>query len=224
MEKKEFPVEDPQNDQVTNQETAEPTVEEQPVEVADLEAAVEELNAQEQPQETDQVEEEETVEEPQVIEEDTTNKLSDKERLEKELGEMKDKYLRIFAEFDNYRKRTIKERQDIIKLASKDALSALLPAVNDFERAIKVAQSEESEEKLPEGIVLVYNKLFKALEQQGIKQMVTDGEDFDPELHEALTKIPAPTEELKGKIIDTIEKGYYLNDKIIRHAKVVVGQ
>jgi molecular chaperone GrpE len=228
MEKKEFPVEDPQNDQVTNQETAEPTVEEQPVEVADLEAAVEELNAEEQPQETDQVEdqveEEETVEEPQVIEEDTTNKLSDKERLEKELGEMKDKYLRIFAEFDNYRKRTIKERQDIIKLASKDALSALLPAVNDFERAIKVAQSEESEEKLPEGIVLVYNKLFKALEQQGIKQMVTDGEDFDPELHEALTKIPAPTEELKGKIIDTIEKGYYLNDKIIRHAKVVVGQ
>lgn len=226
MEKKEFPVEDPQNDQVTNQETEATTVEEQSVEVADLEAAVEELAvaAETQPEETDQAAEEETTEEPQVIEEDTTNKLSDKERLEKELGEMKDKYLRIFAEFDNYRKRTIKERQDIIKLASKDALSALLPAVNDFERAIKVAQSEESEEKLPEGIVLVYNKLFKALEQQGIKQMVTDGEDFDPELHEALTKIPAPTEELKGKIIDTIEKGYYLNDKIIRHAKVVVGQ
>ncbi|MFK7798971.1 MAG: nucleotide exchange factor GrpE [Aureispira sp.] len=224
MEKKEFPVEDPQNDQVTNQETEEPTAEEQPVEVVDLTAAVEDLNAEEQSEETNQVEEEETVEEPQVIEEDTTNKLSDKERLEKELGEMKDKYLRIFAEFDNYRKRTIKERQDIIKLAARDALSALLPAVNDFDRAIKVAQSEESEEKLPEGIVLVYNKLFKALEQQGIKQMVTDGEEFDPELHEALTKIPAPTEELKGKIIDTIEKGYYLNDKIIHHAKVVVGQ
>lgn len=205
MEKKEFPVEDPENESTTTNETVE------------TEATTKETE--------EQVEEaEETVEEPQVIEEDTTSKLSEKERLEKELGEMKDKYLRIFAEFDNYRKRTIKERQDIIKLASRDALSALLPAVNDFERAIKVAQSEQSEEKLPEGIVLVYNKLFKALEQQGIKQMETDGQDFDPELHEALTRIPAPTEELKGKIIDTIEKGYYLNDKIIRHAKVVVGQ
>lgn len=210
MEKKEFPVEDPENEQATSNETVETTTEEQ---VVDTEATAEEVE-----------EVEEIAEEPQVIEEDNTSKLSEKERLEKELGEMKDKYLRIFAEFDNYRKRTIKERQDIIKLASKDALSALLPAVNDFERAIKVAQSEESEEKLPEGIVLVYNKLFKALEQQGIKQMETDGQDFDPELHEALTRIPAPTEELKGKIIDTIEKGYYLNDKIIRHAKVVVGQ
>lgn len=203
MEKKEFPVEDPENEQVTNEET---TVEPQ----AETEVTAEEV--------------EETVEEPQVIEEDTTSKLSDKERLEKELGEMKDKYLRIFAEFDNYRKRTIKERQDIIKLASRDALSAVLPAVNDFERAIKIAQSADNEETLPEGIVLVYNKLFKSLEQQGIKQMVTDGQEFDSELHEALTKIPAPTEELKGKIIDTIENGYYLNDKIIRHAKVVVGQ
>lgn len=207
MEKKEFPVENPENEQATSKETVETSTEEQ---VLDTEATAEEA--------------EEIAEEPQVIEEDNISKLSEKERLEKELGEMKDKYLRIFAEFDNYRKRTIKERQDIIKLASRDALSALLPAVNDFERAIKVAQSEESEEKLPEGIVLVYNKLFKALEQQGIKQMETDGQDFDPELHEALTRIPAPTEELKGKIIDTIEKGYYLNDKIIRHAKVVVGQ
>lgn len=203
MEKKEFPIEDTEKKQVTTESTVEEQLEE--------EATAEE-----------QIEEE--VEEPQVIEEETDCKLSEKERLEKDLGEMKDKYLRIFAEFDNYRKRTIKERQDIIKLASRDALSALLPAINDFERAIKVAQSEESEEQLPEGIVFVYNKLFKALEQQGLKQMETDGQDFDPELHEALTRIPAPSEELKGKIIDTIEKGYYLNDKIIRHAKVVVGQ
>lgn len=203
MEKKEFPIEDTEKEQVTTESTVEEQLEE--------EATAEE-----------QIEEE--VEEPQVIEEETDCKLSEKERLEKDLGEMKDKYLRIFAEFDNYRKRTIKERQDIIKLASRDALSALLPAINDFERAIKVAQSEESEERLPEGIVFVYNKLFKALEQQGLKQMETDGQDFDPELHEALTRIPAPSEELKGKIIDTIEKGYYLNDKIIRHAKVVVGQ
>ncbi len=211
MEKKEFPVDNPENEPTTTNET----VEEQPEVTAQEETTVE----------ADEVaQEEETVEEPQVIEEEPKNKLSEKERLEKELSEMKDKYLRTFAEFDNYRKRTMKERQDIIKLASKDALSALLPAVNDFERAIKMAASEDNDEHVPEGIVMIYNKLFKALEQQGIKQMETDGKDFDPELHEALTRIPAPTEELKGKIIDTIEKGYYLNDKIIRHAKVVVGQ
>lgn len=208
MEKKEFPVEDPENETTTS-ETTESTVEEQQPETEET---------------IEEVEEVEAVEEPQVIEEDNSSKLSDKERLEKELGEMKDKYLRIFAEFDNYRKRTIKERQDMIKLASRDALSAILPAVNDFERAIRIAKDESSDEQVSEGIVLVYNKLFKALEQQGIKKMVTDGQDFDPELHEALTKIPAPSEELKGKIIDTIEKGYYLNDKIIHHAKVVVGQ
>jgi len=137
---------------------------------------------------------------------------------------MKDKYLRIFAEFDNYRKRTIKERQDIIKLAAKDSLSALLPAVDDFDRAIKMSKENENEADVPEGIILIYNKLYKALEQQGVKVMETTGVDFDPELHEALTKIPAPTEDLKGKIIDTIEKGYYLNDTIIRYPKVVVGE
>lgn len=151
-------------------------------------------------------------------------KVSEVERLTKELGEMKDKYLRIFAEFDNYRKRTIKEKQDIIKLASRDVLSAMLPAVDDFDRAIKVANENENEADIPEGIILIYNKLFKSLEQQGIKEMETNGQDFDPELHEALTKVPAPTEDLKGKIIDTIEKGYYLNDKIIRYPKVVVGE
>ncbi len=207
MAKKEFPVEDPENEQTVN-ETTENTVDETPEDTT---------------QDT-VIEEEDVVEEPQVIEEDDSSKLSEKERLEKELSEMKDKYLRTFAEFDNYRKRTMKERQDIIKLASRDALSAVLPAVNDFDRAIKMAQKEDNDEQVPEGIVLIYNKLYKSLEQQGIKEMETDGKDFDPELHEALTKIPAPTEELKGKIIDTIEKGYYLNDKIIRHAKVVVGQ
>jgi len=150
--------------------------------------------------------------------------VNEVERLTKELAEMKDKYLRIFAEFDNYRKRTIKEKQDVIKLASRDVLSAMLPAVDDFDRAIKVASENENETDIPEGIILIYNKLFKALEQQGIKEMETNGKDFDPELHEALTKVPAPTEELKGKIIDTIEKGYSLNDKIIRYAKVVVGE
>ena len=168
-------------------------------------------------------------EEVKIEKEDSTkeskdNKVNEVERLTSELAEMKDKYLRIFAEFDNYRKRTIKEKQDVIKLASRDVLSAMLPAVDDFDRAIKVASENENEADIPEGIILIYNKLFKALEQQGIKEMETNGQDFDPELHEALTKVPAPSEEMKGKIIDTIEKGYLLNDKIIRYAKVVVGE
>lgn len=181
-----------------------------------------ENNTSEKETEETTLEEEEIPEE--VVEETEKSKLSETEHLKKELGEMKDKYLRIFAEFDNYRKRTIKERQDIIKLAAKDSLGALLPAIDDFDRAIKVANDNDNEEKIPEGIILIYNKLSKALEQQGIKEMITTGEDFDPELHEALTKIPAPSEELKGKIIDTIEKGFYLNDKIIRYPKVVVGE
>lgn len=151
--------------------------------------------------------------------ESNTNKFST-EQLEKELSEMKDKYLRIFAEFDNYRKRTAKERQDIIKLAAKDVIVAVLPALDDFERAIKAANGAE----LPEGILLIYNKLAKTMEQQGITEMVSTGQDFNADLHEALTKIPAPSENLKGKVIDTIEKGYYLNDKIVRYAKVVVGE
>jgi molecular chaperone GrpE len=145
------------------------------------------------------------------------------EQLKAELGEMKDKYLRVYAEFENYRRRTSKEKLDTIKLASKDSIKALLPAVDDFARAIKLSK-EGDEASLPEGILLIFDKLMKSLEQQGLKVMESTGQEFDSELHEALTKIPAPTEELKGKVIDTIEQGYTLNDKIIRYAKVVVGQ
>lgn len=141
-----------------------------------------------------------------------------------ELGDMKDKYLRLYAEFDNYRKRTLKERHDLVKLAAQDVIKAILPAVDDLDRAIRIADADDNDETVPEGIRLVYNKLLKSLEQQGVKPMETTGADFDPELHEALTKIPAPTEDLKGKIIDTVERGYYLNDKIVRYAKVVIGE
>lgn len=175
------------------------------------------------------VENEVEKEEEKILEQETTEvkdtteqhtKTSTSEQLEKELSEMKDKYLRIFAEFDNYRKRTVKERQDIIKLAAKDVLMAVLPALDDFERAIKAAEGGE----LPAGIMLIYNKLAKTMEHQGLKEMVSTGEDFNADLHEALTKVPAPSENMKGKVIDTIEKGYYLNDKIVRYAKVVVGE
>jgi len=208
MNKREIPVDGPENEENVDNPTTEETND--TTEKATVENTSEETASE---NEVDAPTEEPVKEE---------SKLSETERLQKELGEMKDKYLRIYAEFDNYRKRTSKERQNIIKLAAKDSLGALLPAVDDFSRAIRLAN--DSEEKIPEGVVLIYNKLFKALEQQGIKEMETTGQDFDPELHEALTKIPAPSEELKGKIIDTIEKGYYLNDKIIRYAKVVIGE
>jgi molecular chaperone GrpE len=207
MSKKEIPVEDKVNEEEIKQPSTEETVE-------DSTGSTD--NKEEAPVE-DVGEEKETA--------DTEKKVvPDVDSLQKELSEMKDKYLRIFAEFDNYRKRTMKERQEIIKLAAKDSLGALLPAVDDFGRAITVGVENENAEEIPEGIILIYNKLFKALEQQGIKEMDSTGVDFDPELHEALTKIPAPSEDLKGKVIQTIEKGYYLNDKIIRYPKVVVGE
>jgi len=136
-----------------------------------------------------------------------------------QVSDLKDKYLRLHAEFDNSRKRNIKERLELMKTAARDTMSVLLPVLDDFDRAKKSAEGE-----LSEGVQLVYNKLFSVLEQKGLKPMETENAVFDPELHEALTEIPAPSDDLKGKIVDTVERGYYLNDKIIRHAKVVVGK
>ena len=140
------------------------------------------------------------------------------------MAESKDKYLRLFAEFDNFKKRNIRERMDFLKNAGQDALSAMLPIVDDFDRAKATAEDEKTEESFSEGIALVYNKLYSVLEGKGLKKMESTGQVFDPELHEAITKIPAPNEEMKGKVIDTIESGFYLNEKIIRFAKVVVGE
>lgn len=144
--------------------------------------------------------------------------------LDDELAEIKDKYLRLFAEFDNYKKRTARERLELIRTASEDLMARLLPVLDDFERAKKNAEDESSAETFSEGVALVYQKLHNVLESKGLKAMDSEARDFDPELHEAITKIPAPDDSLKGKIIDTIEKGYYLNDKIIRHAKVIIGE
>lgn len=144
--------------------------------------------------------------------------------LETQVSEAKDKYLRLFAEFDNFKKRNIKERLDIIKSASQDTLSSLLPVLDDFDRAKKSAEDENSTEPFSEGVIMVYNKLYNTLNGKGLEKMESTGEVFDPEIHEAITKIPAPSDDMKGKIVDTIEAGYKLNDKIIRHAKVVVGE
>ncbi len=141
-----------------------------------------------------------------------------------ELAEMKDKYLRLFAEFDNFKKRSIKEKLELMKTAAQETMKDLLPVLDDFERAKKSAEDESSTEPFSEGVYLVYNKLTNTLKNKGLEQMETTGEVFNSEFHEAITKIPAPSEEMKGKIIDTITAGYKLNDKIIRHAKVVVGE
>ena len=145
-------------------------------------------------------------------------------QLKQELDEAKDKYLRLFAEFDNFKKRNIKERFDLLKTAAQDTIMALLPVLDDFDRAKKSAENESSGEVFSEGVQLVYHKLYHTLEQKGLKAMDSTGVDFDPEYHEAITDIPAPSADLIGKNIDTVEKGYILNDKIIRHAKVVVGK
>ncbi|MDP4712193.1 MAG: nucleotide exchange factor GrpE [Saprospiraceae bacterium] len=166
-------------------------------------------------------------EQPEVtdpMEETTVSDDQGVTELEKQRDELKDKYLRLFAEFDNYKRRTMKERLDIMKTAAQDTIVALLPVLDDFERAKRNAENENSTEVFSEGVHLVYQKLFSILHQQGLEAMDTNGQPFDPELHEALTEIPAPSEELKGVVMDTIEKGYKLKDKIIRHAKVVVGK
>ena len=152
------------------------------------------------------------------------DKKSDTSSTAKELENLKDKYIRLYAEFDNYKKRTVKEKLDLMKTAAQRTMEALLPVLDDFDRARKNAEDESTDEYFSEGVELVYHKLYNILRQQGLEPMQTTGEPFDPELHEAFTEIPAPSEDMKGKVVDTIEKGYKLNDKIIRHAKVVVGK
>lgn len=145
---------------------------------------------------------------------------SDLDKLKDELAEFKDKYLRLYSEFDNFRKRTSKEKLDLILNANEQLLVALLPIVDDFERASKA--SEETQDV--QGYKLIQDKFNKSMEKYGVKIMdVGVGSDFDPDLHEAITQIPAPDEKLKGKVVDVVEKGYLLNDKVIRYAKVVVG-
>ncbi|MDB5229543.1 MAG: nucleotide exchange factor GrpE [Chitinophagaceae bacterium] len=146
------------------------------------------------------------------------------EKLQAELQEQKDKYLRLYADFDNFRRRSAKERMDLIQTAGKDVIASLLDAVDDCDRAEKQLQSAENINTVKEGILLVFNKLRNTLQSKGLKPMESIGADFDVEKHEAITEIPAPTDEMKGKVIDEVQKGYYLNDKIIRFAKVVVGK
>ncbi len=145
------------------------------------------------------------------------------ERLQTELVEQKDKYLRLMAEFDNFRRRTSKERLELIQTAGKDVVVSLLDVLDDCDRAEKTLHSNSDIEIQKEGIQLVFNKIRTTLQAKGLKAMESINTDFDVEKHEAITEIPAPKPELKGKVLDEVTKGYYLNDKIIRFAKVVVG-
>jgi len=150
---------------------------------------------------------------------------SPEEQLQDELVAEKDKFMRLFAEFENYKKRTSKERIDLFKTASQDVMVAMLPVLDDFERALMHIEEDKEAEELRKGVLLIYNKLYTTLEQKGLSKIeVNNGDAFNADNHEAVTQIPAPSEDLKGKIIDVVERGYKLGDKIIRFPKVVIGQ
>jgi molecular chaperone GrpE len=149
---------------------------------------------------------------------------SELEKLKTELEDQKDKFIRKAAEFDNFKRRTAKEREEMRQTAGKEVITDLLDVLDDCDRAQKQIEKTEDNKVIKDGVLLVFNKLRNLLSAKGLKPMQTIHEEFNPDLHEAITEIPAPTDDLKGKILDEIVKGYYLNDKIIRHAKVVVGK
>jgi molecular chaperone GrpE len=151
------------------------------------------------------------------------SEISPEELLKQELGLANDRYLRLYAEFDNFRRRTAKEREDARKSEGKDVIVALLPVLDDFDRAIRSIENSTDITAVKEGVALIQNKLKNVLAQKGLKEMQSIGTAFDPEIHEAITNIPAPSDDLKGKVVDEMEKGYYLNDKVARFAKVIVG-
>ena len=157
----------------------------------------------------------------QTVEEQLANMLEEAQQM---VREEKDKYLRLSAEFDNYRKRTLKEKAELIKNGGEKTLTAILPVLDDFERALKNMETSEETKAMKEGVELIFNKFQKILGQEGLQKIETEGKDFDTDFHEAIALIPAPSEDLKGKILDCVQTGYMLNDKVIRHAKVAVAQ
>jgi molecular chaperone GrpE len=157
--------------------------------------------------------------------EEQNNDLSPEEQLQEALGQEKDKFLRLFAEFENYKKRTSKERMELFKTASQDVMIAMLPVLDDFERALSHSEEDKEAEELRKGVLLIYQKLMSTLEQKGLKKIeVKQGDTFNADDHEAVTQIPAPSEDLKGKIIDVVQVGYKLGERVIRFPKVVIGQ
>lgn len=160
----------------------------------------------------------------EVEDESPLQEISEIEKLQRDIDEGKDKYLRLYSEFENYRRRTAKEKLDLIQTANEDLLLALLPVIDDFERAFKAIDDHKEIKEVREGLTIIHNKLIKTLEQKGLKAMEDKmGTEFSAELHEAISQIPVEKKKLKGKIVDVVEKGYKLGDKVIRFAKVVIG-
>lgn len=188
--------------------------------VADHEEILEKEAYRHKPLEDDTKEEDFAVHEEEIEKEE----IPKDEKLEKELNEYKDKYLRLYSEFENFRRRTNKEKLEVISNANEKLMVELLPIVDDFERAEDSFNDAKDLKAIKEGVDLIYNKLVRTLENNGVKKMHSRGQELDTEKHEAITQIPAPEEKLKGKIVDVIEEGYVMHDKVIRYAKVVIGQ
>ena len=149
---------------------------------------------------------------------------SETELLKKELEEQKDKYIRLYADFDNFKRHKAKERIELIQTAGRDVIQSLLEVLDDCDRAEKQLNNSDDLQQIRQGIMLVFNKFRNTMQTKGVKEMKCIGEEFNPDLHEAITEIPVPDEKMKGKVVDEVEKGYLLNDKIIRFSKVVVGK
>lgn len=179
----------------------------------------EEVNKTESQEQNPEITENET-----ITENSETEQTDEITELKQEIGELKEKYLRLYSEFDNYKKRTTKERIELFKTAGQDIMTSLLPVLDDFDRTMKSLEQNGDLNALKEGVSLVHHKFKNILEQQGLSAFSAINETFDPDVHEAITNIPAPNEDMKGKVLDEVEKGYKLNDKLIRFAKVVVGE
>lgn len=191
----------------------------------DVENKVDETTASNVNEEVNSKKAEEQKESQKASKKSKKDKSADKiNELEEAIAKKDDQYLRLQAEFDNYRKRTLKEKMELTKSAGEGVLVNILPVMDDFERALQAMENKHEESAIKEGIDLIYKRFSDFLKQNGIKEIEAKEQEFDTDLHEALTKIPAPTEELKGKVVDVIQKGYMLNDKIIRFAKVVIGE
>ena len=181
--------------------------------------AVEEINEM-----TDEKETADTNEEVKEEVKEEVPEQTEEEKAAEKLKEVNDKYLRLSAEYDNYRRRTLKEKMELTKTAGEGMLLALLPVIDDFDRAMAHMDDANDVEALKEGMKLIHTKFNDFLGQQGMKEIEAKAKDFDTDVHEAVTKIPAPSEEMKGKVIDCIEKGYTLHEKVVRFSKVVVGE
>lgn len=190
-------------------------------EILKNEEAVTGESAQNEEKQAEENAQEEVPAEELSAEEQLANMLAEAQQM---VNEERDKYLRLSAEFDNYRKRTLKEKAELIKNGAEKTLTAILPVLDDFERALKNMEASEETKAMKEGVELIFSKFQKILGQEGLQKVETEGQAFDTDFHEAIALIPAPSEDLKGKILDCVQTGYMLNEKVIRHAKVAVAQ